>query len=279
MVEQEKETTKKPSEHYIDFNLTVKEVIDEIRGNFPPNMKECQESQFVKNSRTFVNSLVTDPVKMDQVLQTVPRSCRHCKQDLQDWKHKPPKSYFLSMGHIKEIKICVKVCPDCRRAYYPQFYQNGILFVHNKFMLSIEAILDFGQILQTGGGFIEAMKKKFLLLGQVEGLDCETLETNLNNTALYIEKIVIATLSIILKGSDMDEVMCYICGNCPKICCTDGNAKVKLIINTSLVAKGALTHRLQRLTTCQVQNDHHLSEKRQILSFWTFSSTFAKEVF
>ena len=238
MVEQERETMKKASEHYINFNLTVKEVIDEIRTKFPPTMKDCQDGQFVRNSRTFVNSLVNNPEKLEQVLGTVLSHCKHCNQELKDWKHKTPKSYFLSMGHIKQIKICVKVCPNCRRAYYPPFYENGILFVHNKFMLSIEAILDFSQVLQTGGGFIETIKKKILLLGQVEGLDCETLETNLNNTALSLEKIVIATMSVILKGSDLDEVMCYICGNCPKIVCTDGNAKVRDGIKNTQLAIG-----------------------------------------
>ena len=93
-------------------------------------------------------------------------------------------------------------------------------------MVTIEAILDLGQLLTTGGGFIEAVKQKLLLLGHLEGLEKEKLEKNLNNNALALEKIVIATLSIILKGSDLDSVVCYICGKCPKIVCTDGNTKV-----------------------------------------------------
>ena len=103
---------------------------------------------------------------------------------------------------FKEIQIQLKVCPKCKRAFYPSFYENGIMFVHNKFMLTLEAILDLGQILSTGGGFVETVKQKLLLLGQLEGLDIENLERNLN---------------------------CYICGNCPKIVCTDGNTKVHTI--------------------------------------------------
>ena len=204
----------------------MKDVINEIKNKFPASMKNCQESQFVTNSRTFVNSLMSDPEKLEQALKLVPSHCKHCNCLLEDWKHKTPKSYFLSIGHIREVKIRVKVCPDCKLAFYPSLYESGIFFVHNKFMLSIEAILDFSQLLQMGGGFIEAVKKKLLLLGKLEGLDVEMLEVNLNNNALYIEKIVIATMSIILKGSDLDDVVCYICGNCPKICCTDGNSKV-----------------------------------------------------
>ena len=199
MIETESEPVKKSVDHYINYDLTVKGVIDDIKTKFPANMKDCQQSQFVANSRTFVNSLVHDPEKLNQVLKTVPSHCKHCNSPLEDWKHKTPKSYFLSIGHIKEITISVKVCPKCRRAFYPSFYENGILFVHNKFMLTIESILDFAQFLQTGAGFIEAAKRKIMLLGQVEGLDAEVLETNLNNTALNLEKITIATMSIILK--------------------------------------------------------------------------------
>ena len=130
------------------------------------------------------------------------------------------------MGHLKEIKIRVKVCSKCRRAFYPEFYENGIIFLHNKFMVTIETILDLNQVLQTGGSFVEAIKKKLRLLGQLEGLSKEALETDLNSCALKLEKIVIAVMSLMVKGSDLDDVLCYICGNCPKIVCTDGNTKV-----------------------------------------------------
>lgn len=93
-------------------------------------------------------------------------------------------------------------------------------------MVTIESILDLSQVLQTGGSFVEAIKKKLVLLGQVEGLCKETLETDLTSNALKLEKAVIAVMSLMIKGSDLDDVVCYICGNCPKIVCTDGNTKV-----------------------------------------------------
>jgi hypothetical protein len=139
-----------------------------------------------------------------------------------------PKSYFLSMGHLREITINLKVCGKCRRAYYPEFCQNGLLFVHNKFLITLEAILDLNHLLQTGGSFIEAVKKKFLLLGQLEGLEKEAVERDLTNNALKLEKTVIAVMSLIVAGSDLDDVICYVCGSCPKIVCTDGNTKVGL---------------------------------------------------
>ena len=224
------EAPKKATNHYIDFDQTVKDVIHQIKTKFPGTLEECQESKFLTNSRTFVESLILLPDKLEQILKTVPSKCKFCDVSLELWKHKTPKSYFLSMGNLKEVTIIVKVCPECRRAFYPSFYENGIIFVHNKFMISLEAILDLSQILQNGGSFVEAVKRKLLLLGQVEGLDKKMLETDLNSNALKLEKIVIAVMSIMLKGSDFDSICCYICGNCPKICCTDGNTKVHLII-------------------------------------------------
>ena len=221
-----KETARNPTNHYINYELTVRHVIKEISEKFPRTMEECRKSVYVANSRTFVNSLLQMPGKLDQILKTIPDTCTRCTEPLGEWKHKPPKSYFISMGHLKEITIRLKVCPKCRIAYYPSFYENGIFFIHNKFLITIEAILDFGQLLNIGGGFIEAVKEKLLLMGQLEGVDMKKLERNLNNQALDIEKIVIATLSIILKGSDLDSVMCLVCGNCPKVACTDGNTKV-----------------------------------------------------
>ena len=93
-------------------------------------------------------------------------------------------------------------------------------------MLSLEVILELSHVLQLGGSFIEAIKKKFLLLGQVEGLDTETLERDLTSNSIKLEKTVIAVVSILVKDTDMDRVVCYLCGNCPKIVSTDGNTKV-----------------------------------------------------
>lgn len=147
--------------------------------------------------------------------------------------YQKPKSYFLSIGHLKEIQIQLKVCPKCRRAFYPEFYENGLMFVHNKFVISIEAILDLNHELQTGGSFIEAVKKRMMLLGQLEGLDLEALERDLTNNVLKLEKTVIAVVSTLVRGSDLDEVVCLICGNCPKIVCTDGNTKVSQFSTTT----------------------------------------------
>ena len=220
------DTAKKETRHYINFDLTIQDVINNIEKGFPKTYKECEESDFVYRSRTFVNSLVQFPDKLETLLDTLPTECSYCSHPLNDWRHKPPKSYFLTMGHLKKINIKVRVCSQCRRAYYPDFYRNGIIFIHNKIMISIESILDHNQVMQSGAGFIEAIKKKIFLLGKLEGIATEELESDAVHLALKMEKIVVGVLSIMVKGSDLDDVLCYICGNCPKIVCTDGNTKV-----------------------------------------------------
>ena len=95
-------------------------------------------------------------------------------------------------------------------------------------MVSLETILDLNQVNQIGGGFVGAIKKKIALLGQLEGIHKETLEADLNSIALKLEKTVIGVMSLLVKGSDLDSVLCYICGICPKLVCTDGNTKVNI---------------------------------------------------
>ena len=78
----------KETEHYINFDLTIKDVISSIKSEFPPSFKSCQESDFVANSRTFVESLVPFPGKLHQLLETIRNDCKYCKTQLEDWKHK-----------------------------------------------------------------------------------------------------------------------------------------------------------------------------------------------
>ena len=59
--------------------------------------------------------------------------------------------------------------------------------------------------------------------------------------------------------------------------------KLKLKQNTSLAAPGALAHRLQRRTACNIQNGHQGAqndrrglERVPILGYWALPSTFAK---
>ena len=82
------DVVKKDSEHYINFDLTIKDVIAKIKEDFPASFKDCQNSDFVTKSRVFVDSLVSFPGKLDQILKTIPSKCRYCDVLLHNWKHK-----------------------------------------------------------------------------------------------------------------------------------------------------------------------------------------------
>jgi hypothetical protein len=171
-----------------------------LREKFPPSFKSLREGDFVKNSRSFVDSLLTSPEKLNQVLGTLSSNCEFCGTLLENWNFKNPKSFLITLGHIREVKVCVKTCKTCRIAIYPDFYQNGILFVHNKFMLTIEAILDILNTLKHNGSLIESIKDKLLLLGQLEGLAADTIQKDLTNNSVKLEKVVIAVSSLLGKS-------------------------------------------------------------------------------
>lgn len=183
--------------HNLDYHLTVQTFMAKIREKFPPSFKCLREGEFVKNSRSFVDSLLASNEKLQQVLETLPSSCEFCGTPLVNWIFKNPKSYLITLGHIKEIKVKVKTCKTCKRAFYPDYYQNGILFVHNKFMLGIETIMDILNNLKQNGSLIESIKDKLLLLGQLEGLDPDVIKTDLTNNSVRLEKLVIAVSNLI----------------------------------------------------------------------------------
>ena len=88
VVDEESEETKRDTKHYINFDLTIKDVISKIVAGFPKTFKECDESDFAAKSRTFVNSLVFDNDKLELVLNTIQSHCTYCDHPLDDWKHK-----------------------------------------------------------------------------------------------------------------------------------------------------------------------------------------------
>ena len=199
--------------------------MDKIRGNFPPSFKCLREGQFLKNSRSFVDTLLASEDKLSQILKTLPSTCEFCDTELDDWVSKNPRSYFITMGHIREIKVRIKACKTFKRAFYPEFYQYGLIFVHNKFVVTIELVLDILNTMKQNGSLIESIKDKLLLLGQLEGLDPDTIQKDLTNNSVRLEKMVIGVSTLLVKEEDIDDVTCYICGNCPKSVSTDGNTK------------------------------------------------------
>jgi hypothetical protein len=89
------ETVKKDSKHYIDYQLTIRDVVSKIKKFFPSSYKDCEESDFIKNSRTFVDSLIAMPEKLEEVLKVVPRVCEHCGTSLVEWNYKEAVQYII----------------------------------------------------------------------------------------------------------------------------------------------------------------------------------------
>ena len=150
-------------------------------------------------------------------MECVPSKCDTCSCELEVWKRKLPRSYLITLGTIKKIKIQVKLCPSCRVAFYPDLYDKGLISLHNKLMVSFDFILDLINILRTGGAMIETIQNRIRLLGGASGIGIREVETDISSINIKLEKFAIAVANIFVRVPDLNDVMCYICGACPKI--------------------------------------------------------------
>ena len=67
-------------------------------------------------------------------------------------------------------------------------------------MLTIEVILDILNSLKNNGSLIQTIKDKLLLLGQLEGILEETIQADLTNSSVKLEKVVIAVSNLLRKS-------------------------------------------------------------------------------
>ena len=74
------------------------------------------------------------------------------------------------------------------------------MFVHNKFMLTVESFLDILNTLKHNGSLIESIKDKLILLGQLEGIADDVMQKDLTNNSVKLEKVVIALASLLGKS-------------------------------------------------------------------------------
>ena len=114
------------------------------------------------------------------------------------------------------MKIPVKWCPTCSCAFYPNLYDKGLISIHNKVMVSFDFLMDMINVLRTGGPLTETIQQRIRLLGVSCGIGIEEVETDLKNLAIKIEKSTVALACLLISVSDLDDVMCYICGAAPK---------------------------------------------------------------
>ena len=94
---------KKDSKHYIDYRQTIRNVMNKVRQNFPQSYKECEESDFLRNSRTFVDSLILMPEKLQEVLKVVTSICEICQSSLIEWSFKENYLIFISISNFLKI--------------------------------------------------------------------------------------------------------------------------------------------------------------------------------
>ena len=117
---------------------------------------------------------------------------------------------------MKKVQIPVKWCPKCHRTFYPNLYEKGLqISLHNKLLISVDFLLDLVNVLKTGGALIETIQQRIRLLGATN--DLEEIETDLSSISIKLEKSTIALASILIRVSDLDDVLCYVCGAAPKI--------------------------------------------------------------
>ena len=118
---------------------------------------------------------------------------------------------------MKKVQIPVKWCPKCHRAFYPNLYEKGLISLHNKFLISADFLLDLVNTLKTGGALIETIQQRIRLLGATSDIDIEEVETDLSSMSIKLEKSTIALACVLIRVSDLDQVLCYLCGAAPKI--------------------------------------------------------------
>ena len=109
----------------IDRDLSVNYLVDKIRDRFP-SMESIHSAKFLKKSRKYVEKLAQNPSRNEVISNNTPKVCEFCKESvLLDWPFKSKKSFLISMGHLVEIEIVLKVCSACKRVFYPgKYYFN-----------------------------------------------------------------------------------------------------------------------------------------------------------
>ena len=207
----------------IDRDLTIDFIMKKISIHFPT--LSANKQKFLQSNRKFVETLSSGQIIDTEMKNQSLHKCPVCPLSLlTEWPFEAKKAYFISLGKLKEIKIPVKMCLQCRSLFYPQMYDKGLFSIHNKALLSVDFLLDVKNFLTSGSGLIDQISNRIVLMSECEGLSCD-VKINLSNISKEIEKMSIAVLSLLITDMDMDSVLCLLCGCCPKIINSDGNTK------------------------------------------------------
>ena len=115
-----KSSTTKESVPKLDRDLTVGHVIDNISRYFP-SLTKMENSGFVQKSRRYVERLHANKSEINKMIQDKTLTkCKSCPDsNLSEWSYKPRKAFLLSIGHMIQIEIPIKICTACKTVYYP----------------------------------------------------------------------------------------------------------------------------------------------------------------
>ena len=113
-------------------------------------------------------------------------------------------------------------------------YKKGIFPLHNRFLVTAEFLMEYYNTLSLNSSTIEAIKKKMYLLGLCEGIS-HLLDKNIQNLCNDLEGLCTAAIALLVTPTDLDHVICMICGVCPKVINTDGNAKDTIKVTQNMV--------------------------------------------
>ena len=95
--------TTKPVEHRINFKDTVKKVIKNIGTLFPSSFRSFEDGKFLAASKTYVDKMISSEEDLENSLKwSVPTMCDTCHCNLEEWKHKSPRSYLITLGKLSE---------------------------------------------------------------------------------------------------------------------------------------------------------------------------------
>lgn len=177
--------------HNIDFEKTVKKVMIKIRSKFPVNFRMCEEGSFAIASKCYVDSLMLS-INMEETLAAAaPKFCEDCNQELKIWKFKEPNSYCVTLGKMKETHIPVLYCSKCMCAYYPELYENGLVFLHNSLMVSFDLLLDMINALRLGVGLTMFIQHRLELLANCS-TEVKLEDLDVHNLSIKLEQFTIA---------------------------------------------------------------------------------------
>ena len=162
-----------------DHCKTVEKVVSKISQNFPTFSDQSDINGFLVKNANFVQSFVNkSDEEQAQMISNKQTTCDVCDFPLKKWRGSTKNSYFISMGHIKLIKMDVLHCENCQVLLYPDLYTYGIIPIHNKFLVSYDYLHSMLIPLSTGAPLVETIEKQLQLRMRREGFTENLVKTD-----------------------------------------------------------------------------------------------------